>query len=318
MKRIKPKDLFMSNVLSKLPKRQLYAETSKDEEIGKYITNSGIAKFYAYITKYEVDKLILNLEGLKISDLLMIIDSICEFIKENHSKVTFVTNKIESLIKELKTKELDNILILQGVREWFSTCELVDTDLAVQHIFNFVHNRQVHYLSSYYLFGYRRADLQPFNDYLNSTWMGDFMRNNNEIEERDNHNLNSDDYKPLNQYDKRESDKRDKMFPIIDKQKYDADLIYKICNRKIFKCDRNTFDSFLVSGAGSIIRIKWLDTKWGCKAQLRAFINEITGQLVKPKPINLMFNCEIDSDTTVGKLNNEIFVLLKLCRIQKV
>ena len=318
MKRIKPKDLIKSSALSKLPKTKLYADMSNDEEIDKYIRNSGIAKFYADITKYEVDKLILNLEGLKVSDLLMIIESICTLIKENHIKASFVTNKIESLIKELKTKELDNILILQGVREWFATFEFVDTDLDLQQIFNFVQSCQVHNLSSYYLFGYRRVDLQPFNDYLNSTWMGEFMRNTNEIGIRDNYNLKSDDYKSLNQYDNRESDKRDKIFPIIDIQKYDVDLIYKICNKKIFKCDRNTFDSFLVSGLGSIIKIKWLDTKWGCKAQLRAFVNEITGQLVKPKPINLMFNSEIDSDTSVGKLNNEIFVLLKLCRIQKV
>lgn len=313
MKKIKPKDLIMSNALSKLPKIQ-HADTLKKEEVYKYIRNAGIAKFYVDITKYEVVKLIMDLEGLKTSDLLMIIDSICKLIKENHAKATFVTNKIESLIKELKTKELDNILILQGVREWFSTCELVDTDFDVQQIFNFVHNCQVHYLSIYYLFGYRRIDLQPFNDYLNSTWMGEFIRNNNEIRIRDNHKLNSDDYKSLNQSYINENDQRDKIFPIIDIQKYDVNLIYKICNKKIFKCDRNTFDSFLVSGVGSIIKIKWLDTKWGCKAQLRAFVNEITNQLVKPKPINLMFNCEIDSDTTVGKLNNEIFVLLKSCK----
>jgi hypothetical protein len=145
--------------------------------------------------------------------------------------------------------------------------------------------------------------------------MGEFMRNNNEIGIRDIHNLNSSDNKSLKQSYIYENDKRDKIFPIIDIQKYDVDLIYKNCNKRIFKCDRNTFDSFLVSGVGSIIKIKWLDTKWGCKAQLRAFANEITSQLVKPKPINLMFNCEIDSDTTVGKLNNEIFVLLKSCRI---
>src|ERR1035437_1608470 len=132
MKRIKPKDLIKSSALSKLPKTKLYADMSNDEEIDKYIRNSGIAKFYADITKYEVDKLILNLEGLKVSDLLMIIESICTLIKENHIKTTFVTNKIESLIKELKTKELDNILILQGVREWFVTFEFVDTDLDLQ------------------------------------------------------------------------------------------------------------------------------------------------------------------------------------------
>jgi len=317
MKRVKPKDIIVSNAVSKLPIKEL-ADTSKREEIDKYIRDSGIAKFYVDITKYEVDKLIMNLEGLNTSDLLMIVDSICTLIKENHSKVSFVTKKIESLIAELKTKELDNILILQGVREWFATSELVDKDLDLQHILNFVHNRQVHYLSSYYLFGYRRADLQPFNDYLNSTWMGDFMRNNNEIVIRDNHSLNSSDNKSLNQSYINENDKRDKIFPIIDIKKYDVDLIYRICNKRIFKCDRNTFDSFLVSGVGSIIKIKWIDTKWGCKAQLRAFVNEITSQLVKPKPINLMFNCEIDSDTTVGKLNNETFVLLKSCRIQIV
>jgi hypothetical protein len=313
MKKRKRKNLIRSNKVSKLHKIEL-ADTSNRKEIDKYTRNAGIAKFYADITKYEVDKLILVLESLNTSDLLMIVDSICTLIKENYTSAIFVTNKIESLIKELKTKELDTILILQGVREWFVTSEL-EEDFDVQQISDFVHNRQVHYLSSYYLFGYRRADLQPFNDYLNSTWMGDFMRNNYETGIRDNHSLNSDDKKSQNQFYINENDKRDRIFPIIDIQKYDVNLIYKICNKRIFKCDRNTFDSFLVSGVGSIIKIKWLDTKWGCKAQLRAFVNEISSQLVKPKPINLMFNCEIDSDTTVGKLNNEILVLLKSCRI---
>ena len=97
MKRIKSKDLIISSAVSKLPKIEL-DDTSKREEIDKYIRNTGVAKFYADITKYEVDKLILNLEGLKTSDLLMIIDSICTLIKGNHSKATFVTNKMESLI----------------------------------------------------------------------------------------------------------------------------------------------------------------------------------------------------------------------------
>ena len=314
MKRIKPKDVILSNAVTELPNIELTG-TPEKEEVDKYIKNRGIAKFYADITKYEVDKLIMNLEGLKISDLLMIIDSICTLIKDNLSKATFVTNKIESLITELKTKELDNILILQGVREWFDTCDLIDRHLGFKQIFEFVHNRQVHYLSTYYLFGYRRNDLQPFNDYLNSTWMGEYMRTYFEIGISDNHNLNSVDNKSLNQSYLKLYDKRDKIFPIIDIQKYDVDLIYRICNKRIFKCDRNTFDSFFVLGVGSIIKIKWLNTKWGFKAQLRAFVNEITSQLVKPKPINLMFNCEIDSDTTVGKLNNEISILLKSCRI---
>src|ERR1035437_3066127 len=127
MKRTKFKNLIISDVLSTLSKIEL-ADISTREEIEKYIRNTGIAKFYADIINYEVDKLIMNLEGLKTSDLLMIVDSICTLIKENLSKATFVTEKIESLIKELNTKELDNILILQGVREWFVTCELEDTD----------------------------------------------------------------------------------------------------------------------------------------------------------------------------------------------
>ncbi|MFA5044298.1 MAG: hypothetical protein WC542_00010 [Paludibacter sp.] len=314
MKKRKRKNLIRYSKVSKLHKIEL-TDTSSRKEIDKYTRNAGIAKFYADITKFEVDKLILVLESLNTSDLLMIVDSICTLIKENYTRANFVTNKIESLIKDLKIKELDTILILQGVREWFTTSELEEADFDVQQIFDFVYKRQVHYLSTYYLFGYRRADLQPFNDYLNSTWMGDFMRNNYETGIRDNHNLNSDDKKSQNQFYINENDKRDRIFPIIDVEKYDVNLIYKICNRRIFKCDRNTFDSFLVSGVGSIIKIKWLDTKWGCKAQLRAFVNEISSQLVKPKPINLMFNCEIDSDTTVGKLNNEILVLLKSCRI---
>lgn len=318
MKKIENKDLIKSNLVksnlaSELSKVQ-FANISKDKKNDKYIGNAGIAKFYSDIIRYEVDKLIMNLEGLKTSDLLMIIDSICTLIKENHSKATFVTTKIESLIKELETKELDNILILQGVQEWFVTFELEDTDLGFKDILKFVHNLQVNYLSTYYLFGYRRADLQTFNDYINSTWMGDFMRNNNEIAIRDGHSLNSDDNKSLKQSYILTNDKSNKLFPVINIQKYDVNLIYRICNRRIFKCDRNTFDSFLVTGVGSMIKIKWLDTKWGCKAQLRAFVNEITSELVKPKPINLMFNCEIDSDTTVGKLNYEILVLLKSCR----
>lgn len=163
MKRTKPKVVIMSNAVLKLSKIEL-TDTSKWEKIDKYIRYPGIAKFYNDITKYEVDKLIKNLEGLKTSDLLMIVDSICTLIKENYGKATFVTKKIESLITELKTKELDNISILQGVREWFSMCELLDVDLVSQEILKFVHNRQVYYLSTYYLFGYRRTDLQPFND----------------------------------------------------------------------------------------------------------------------------------------------------------
>lgn len=115
-----------------------------------------------------------------------------------------------------------------------------------------------------------------------------------------------------------QDDSPEKIFPTIDKSKYDSDLIYQFCNKKLFQCNRNVYDDFLVLGIGNLTKINWLDKKWGCKAQLRAFINEITNQTVKPKPINLMFNCVIDSDTTIGKLNIEIFTLLKSCKTQKV
>jgi len=113
-------------------------------------------------------------------------------------------------------------------------------------------------------------------------------------------------------------DSPEKIFPTIDKSKYDPDLIFKYFNNRIFKCEKNIFEDNLVNGNCSPTKIKWLDTKRGCKAQLRGFINEITNQSVKPKPIKLMFDCEIDSDTTIGKLNIEISTLLKSCKTQKV
>jgi hypothetical protein len=182
---------ILAKAISEMPEIELYDYSLKDEEIDKYITNRGIAKFYGDITNYEVDELILKLEGRKITEILMIIDSICRLIEENHTKVTFVTNKIKSLIKEIKTKEIDNLLIFQGVREWFKVCELEDTDLGVTQIFSFIHNYQVHYMSAYYLFGYHRPELQTFNDYLNSTWMGEFMITNAEIVANEKLNSNS-------------------------------------------------------------------------------------------------------------------------------
>lgn len=312
--KISEKQRFIkSNKVSDSTGTQLIDNQLNNKEIDKYIRNLGIAKFYEDITTHEVDKMILDIEGLKIVDLLMIVDRICALVKGNQTKVTFVTNKINALFEEIKTKELDNILILQGVCEWFAASELDNSDVGLQQIFSFIHDCQVHYLSSYYLFGYHRVDLQPFNDYLNSTWMGEFMRKNAEVVVLEK--TNTDVPIQVSQFDIRRSEM---IFPTIDCEKYDVNLIYKICNRKVFQCNRNTFDSFLVKGIGTTNKMKWLDSKWGCKAQLRAFINEITSQFVKPKPINLMFNCIIDSDTTVGKLNTEIILLLRSCKTRKV
>lgn len=172
---------ILANAISEMPEIELYDYSLNDEEIDKYITNSGLAKFYDDILSFEIDKLILKLEGFKIKDLFMIIDSICTLITENHTKITFVTNKIKELFKELKTKEVDNLLILEGVKQWFSECELEETDLGVRQIFNFVHRLQVSNLAGYFIFGYTKPELHAFNDYLDSTWMGKFMIKNAEI-----------------------------------------------------------------------------------------------------------------------------------------
>ncbi len=182
---------ILAKAISEMPKIELYDYSLKDEEIDKYITNKGLAKFYDDILSFEVDKLILSLEGFKILDLFMIIDSICTLIKENHNRITFVTNKIKELFKELKSKELDNLLILEGVKEWFSECELEDSDLGARQIFNFVHRLQVSNLAGYFLFGYNKPELKPFNNYLHNTWMGKFMIENAEIVANEKSNSNN-------------------------------------------------------------------------------------------------------------------------------
>ena len=182
---------ILAKAISEMPEIELYDYSLHDEEIDKHITNIGLAKFYDDILSYEIDKLILKLEGFKIKDLFMIIDSISTLITENHTKITFVTNKIKELFKELKTKEVDNLLILEGVKQWFSECELEETDLGVRQIFNFVHRIQVSNLAGYFLFGYNKPELQPFNDYLKSTWMGEFMIKNAEIVEKEKLNGNN-------------------------------------------------------------------------------------------------------------------------------
>jgi hypothetical protein len=105
----------------------------------------------------------------------------------------------------------------------------------------------------------------------------------------------------------------------INTNKYDPDKIYKLCtSKKVFKCDPKIFDAWLVDGTGSLTgKIKWLYQS-GNKAQLRAFMNKITGENVNPAQINKIFEVKkVDSHDYPAKLSSELEQILILSPIKK-
>ena len=105
----------------------------------------------------------------------------------------------------------------------------------------------------------------------------------------------------------------------IDITKYDPDKIFDQCiSKKVFKCDKDIFDAWLVSGTGSLTaKIKWLYQK-GNKAQLRAFMNKITGEDVKPAQLNKIFEVnKVNSNDCPAKLSSDLEQILVLSPIKK-
>jgi hypothetical protein len=112
----------------------------------------------------------------------------------------------------------------------------------------------------------------------------------------------------------------EKVFPTIVISKYDPDKIFNQCiSKKVIKCDKDIFDAYLVSGTGSLeAKIKWL-FQGGNKAQLRAFMNKITGENVKPAQLNKIFEVnKVNSNDDPAKLSSDLEQILILSPIKKV
>lgn len=106
----------------------------------------------------------------------------------------------------------------------------------------------------------------------------------------------------------------EKIFPTINIEKYNPDLIF-INFKNIFSCkNRAVFDAWLVDGIGCTTKMTWLNKRRGAATQLKTFISEITGKTdLLVEPINLAFDLPIDSNTRITSLSNEISLLLKSC-----
>lgn len=105
--------------------------------------------------------------------------------------------------------------------------------------------------------------------------------------------------------------KRKKIFDaVIDGTKYDTAKIFTHCTQKnIFECEESTFIAWLVDGTGSHKRIKWVFDN-GKKAQLRTFMNAITGREVTPAQINMAFTTQIDSNNHPSKKLDKILTAI--------
>lgn len=125
-------------------------------------------------------------------------------------------------------------------------------------------------------------------------------------------NYISDDFEPPQEIER-------KVKFTIDANKYDPDKIFNQCiSKKVFKCDKDIFDAWLVDGTGSLTgKIRWL-FQGGNKAQLRAFMNKITGANVKPAQLNKIFDViKVDSHDNPGILCTELEQILILSPIKK-
>ena len=154
-----------------------------DNELDKYISRLKLLAFYRDISRYKLDTLLPELGTLRILELFRTIDKLCYLIRDNLNRFVFVQKNVEITIKELNTKEIDNLMIFQGIIEWFSGCGLSDSDLKASGIVPYIYDVQKENLSEYYSKGFNGDEYQGFNDYLYNTWMGKLMIGNTEISE---------------------------------------------------------------------------------------------------------------------------------------
>jgi len=262
-----------------------------------------------FSNRYSIQQ--FNPKANEFTDNIQNINSSAENPYPLHFDITY-TDELRDIFEDAYKKGFEN------ANEWFNKT-YTNPYVQLKNIFtryNFEKVKEIVYdkkfvnlrISDLTDMGYQTCIFRRLLEVKNSYPIeyDEFIKEKSNLKDKANVSLPPPDYSP------------EKIFPTIDKSKYDSDLIFKYFNNRIFRCEKNIFEDNLVNGNGSPTKIKWLDKKRGCKAQLRAFINEITNQTVKPKPINLMFDCVIDSDTTIGKLNTEISTLLKSCKIQKV
>jgi hypothetical protein len=307
----------------------------RSEDLTNYINSIGVAKFYSDVTKYKIDKLIVNLFGWSTIELFKIIDEICTLIIENHAKFIFVNNQIILTLKQLDGRLVQNILILQGIREWFTKVELDENDLGIKQISDFVQSIHEDFISKYCWHEFNNPKHKLFEVYMENTWMMPWMLDAAEHAyggpkvtelimswimnkpEKLTHNTcfsNVDSSIEEIKYDIPE-----KKFPTIDVKKYKTDEIFRLCDkRKIFKCTKEVFDNFLVFGFGNNRgeKIKWIYMN-GNKSQLRTFLRKLTGVNVEPITINKMFDVEkLDSNNNSTKLNEDLLLILTLSHVK--
>ena len=326
---IRLNDSFLKNI-------NFFDRKLRDEDINNYVKSIGIANFYSDVTLYKLDDLLVDLYSWSTIELFKIIDKICTLIIENHAKFIFVNNQIILTLQDFGGKLIQNLLILQGVREWFNKHEFGENDLGVKQISDLVQSLHEDFLSKYCWYEFNNPNHKLFEVYMENTWMMNWMLKAAEhayggpkVTElimsyivTNSENKAPSTYLPTvdSTIGEIENDIPEKIYPTIDEKKFNADEIFRLCDkRKVFKCKKEVFDNLLVFGYGNTggDKIKWIYMN-GNKAQLRPFLKKMTGVNVEPMTINKMFDVEkVDSHNNATKLNDDLFLILTLSQIKK-
>ncbi len=118
------------------------------------------------------------------------------------------------------------------------------------------------------------------------------------------------------------------ILPVIDKTKYNPDKIYEKFNNFVFRCSKDCFNAWLVDGNEHPEKIKYVlkgrkSVKTGLEtlnyAQLRKFINTITGDAINTKDAYYKAVFDLTFKTSTRKPSNQFkqWKVLKGCEIKK-
>lgn len=140
-----------------------------------YKINGHIHAYYNDLQKYKVGDL-LDKIGIGLNGLFVILNGMCDFLRENTKKPIRIQNKIKECLDDLNEHpgcgQVMQILFLQGIIEWFKHCYIdeksKDYDEA-QTLCNWVYERLIEVCAYYFIVFNKNSDSEPLDNYLAST-----------------------------------------------------------------------------------------------------------------------------------------------------
>jgi len=184
---------ILDNIVSKekekdpyFPFGQPFSELLKEVEdienylgtVGYSINNGWIKGYYDDLKRFKVDELLCKMD-ISLTVIFQMIDALGQLIKKESAKPIYLQNKIKECLNTLNeaqgSGQVLQIIILQGLIEWFEGCDIEENDKGykeAENLLTWVSEKHLEVCVYYFMFFNKDDNSKPLDEYLATTDIG--------------------------------------------------------------------------------------------------------------------------------------------------